>query len=87
MQAHHAFWPHRLPHSITVPRTSLWDNLAVNAKRYPDKAALVFLGSETSYRELADATETLAAQLQALVTCPQSPYQSKFQKSEVCKAN
>lgn len=66
MQAHFAFWPPRLPHSITVPGTSLWDNLAVNARRYPDKAALVFFGTETSYRQLAGAVETLAAQLQAL---------------------
>ena len=66
MQAHYAFWPHRLPHSITVPRTSLWDNLAVNAKRYPEKAALVFFGRVTTYRQLAHAAETLAAQLQAL---------------------
>ena len=66
MQAHFAFWPKRLPHSITVPRTSLWDNLAVNARRYPDKTALVFFGSETTYRQLSDSVETLAAQLQAL---------------------
>ncbi len=66
MQAHFAFWPHRLPHSITVPSTSLWDNLAVSAKRYPDKTALVFFGTETTYRQLLDAVETLAAQLQAL---------------------
>ena len=66
MQAHHAFWPPRLPHSITVPCTSLWHNLEVNAARYPDKAALVFFGTATTYRQLADAAQTLAAQLQAL---------------------
>ena len=41
---HHKFWPKRLPHSITVPATSLWHNLATSAARYPDKAALVFFG-------------------------------------------
>ena len=66
MQAHYAFWPSGLPHSLTVPSTSLWDNLAVNAKRYPDKAALVFFGSQTTYRQLFEAVETLAAQLHAL---------------------
>jgi fatty-acyl-CoA synthase len=66
MRPHYAFWPKRLPHSITVPVTSLWDNLATNARRYPDKAALVFFGRSTSYRELTDAAERLAAQLAAL---------------------
>ena len=46
---HHKFWPRRLPRAITVPATSLWDNLETSARRYPDKAALVFLGRVTSY--------------------------------------
>ena len=48
-QAHFRFWPARLPHAITVPATSLWDNLAINARRYPDKAALVFFDQVLSY--------------------------------------
>ncbi|GAA3992474.1 long-chain fatty acid--CoA ligase [Comamonas faecalis] len=62
---HYAFWPARLPHAITTPATSLWFNVAVNAWRYPDKAALVFMGRETSYRQLHDEAERLAAQLAA----------------------
>jgi len=61
--AHYAFWPERLPHSITVPATSLWDNLAVSARRYPDKTALHYFGRSTSYRQLYDDTERLAAWL------------------------
>ena len=41
---HHKFWPKRLPHSLTIPATSLWDNLAISARRYSDKAAVVFFG-------------------------------------------
>ena len=66
MPPHYAFWPKRLPKSITVPATSLWDNVAVNARRYPDKAALMFFGTATTYRELADGAERLAAQLHAM---------------------
>ncbi|MFP5486174.1 MAG: long-chain fatty acid--CoA ligase [Gammaproteobacteria bacterium] len=66
MHAHHAFWPSRLPHSITPPATSLWQNLAISALRYPDKPALVFFGRTLSYRELAQGAERLAAQLHAL---------------------
>lgn len=66
MPAHYAFWPTRLPHSITVPVTSVWENLAINAKRYPDKAALVFLGRTTTYGQLCAGTERLAAYLHGL---------------------
>ena len=66
MRPHHAFWPNRLPHSITVPATSVWDNLAVSARRYPDKSALVFFGRHLSYGELAAGVERIAAYLQRL---------------------
>lgn len=65
MQAHYAFWPSRLPHAITTPATSLWFNLEVSARRYPHKAALVFMGREMSYRQLQHDAERLAAQLAA----------------------
>jgi fatty-acyl-CoA synthase len=63
---HYRFWPKRLPHAITVPATSLWDNLEVNARRYPGKAALVFFGRVVSYRELLQKAERLAACLRGL---------------------
>jgi len=66
MRPHHKFWPRRLPHALTSPATSLWDNLAVSARRYPDKAALVFFGRTFSYAELLQKAERLAAFLQTL---------------------
>jgi fatty-acyl-CoA synthase len=63
---HHKFWPTRLPHSISPPRTSLWDNLAISARRYPDKAAIVFFGRIFTYAQLAAQAERLAARLHAL---------------------
>jgi fatty-acyl-CoA synthase len=66
MQAHYQFWPSRLPHAITVPATSLWDNLATSARRYPDKAAMVFFGRSVSYAELHEKAERVAACLHAL---------------------
>lgn len=54
---HHKFWPKRLPHALTPPATSLWDNLEASARRYPDKAALVFLGRVMSYRELMEQAD------------------------------
>jgi len=63
MHAHLAHWPRHVPQTLTAPATSLWDNLEVSARRYPDKAALVFFGRRISYRELADQAERLAAHL------------------------
>ncbi|RZJ55955.1 MAG: long-chain fatty acid--CoA ligase, partial [Acidovorax sp.] len=63
MRPHYKFWPHRLPKAITLPATSLWDNLAISARRYPDKAALVFFGSMLTYRQLVEGAERLAARL------------------------
>lgn len=65
MRPHFAFWPRRLPHALTAPATSLWDNLETSARRYPDKAGLVFFGRHISYREMAQTAERLAAHLHA----------------------
>jgi fatty-acyl-CoA synthase len=63
---HHKFWPSRLPHAITPPATSLWDNLAISARRYPDKAAIVFFGRVCTYAQVARMAEKLAARLASL---------------------
>ena len=66
MHAHYKFWPKRLPHSITPPATSLWDNLETSARRYPDKAALIFFGTVLSYRQLLQKAERIAQYLRGL---------------------
>ena len=63
---HYKFWPKRLPHAMNPPATSLWDNLAVSAQRYPDKAAIVFFGRRHSYAQVARQAERLAASLHAV---------------------
>ncbi len=63
MRPHHAHWPARIPHALRVPATSLWDNLATSARRFPDKVALSFLGTDLRYDELARQVEVLAAHL------------------------
>jgi fatty-acyl-CoA synthase len=60
------YWPKRVPSSITPPQTPLWDNLAISAKRYPDKAALVFFGAVITYAQLLQKAERLAAYLRSL---------------------
>ncbi len=66
IRSHHQFWPVRLPHTLTVPATSLWDNLETSARRYPDKTALVFFGQILRYAEILQKAERLAAFLSEL---------------------
>ena len=62
---HLAIWPKRLPRALAVPETSLWFNLEVTARRFPDKAAYLFLGRAISFSELKAQAEALAGWLQA----------------------
>ena len=41
---HHKIWPKRLPRELVIPDTTLYFNLEVAAKRFPDKAAYRFFG-------------------------------------------
>src|SRR5258706_10434431 len=59
-------WPARLPLVLEPPAVSLWDCLAVSARRYPDRSALIFFDRQISYVELLSAAERLAARLLAL---------------------
>jgi len=62
---HHAVWPSRLPRELVIPATTLWFNLEVSARRYPDKAACRFFGRDLSYAELHAQAEALAGWLMA----------------------
>ncbi len=69
LRAHHAHWPARLPHAVRPPQTSLWFNLEVSARRYPDKPAVVFFDRTVSYAELQRDAERVAAWLHAHGVC------------------
>jgi len=62
-QRHYAIWPKRIPRNIAAPATSLWQNLATNALRFPDKPALVFFDRTLTYGEVLNQAEALAATL------------------------
>ncbi|NGQ97485.1 long-chain fatty acid--CoA ligase [Brevibacillus sp. SYP-B805] len=64
MNRHVAFWPKRLPTTLTVPKTTIDANLAVSANRYPDKAAIWYYGRVITYRELDDDVNNMAGFLQ-----------------------
>ncbi|MGP4061016.1 long-chain-fatty-acid--CoA ligase [Halobacillus sp. H74] len=60
---HYEFWP-KLTKSITVPETSIYDNLKVSATRYPDHEAIYYYGQTLTYRELLEEVDHLAGYLQ-----------------------
>jgi fatty-acyl-CoA synthase len=61
---HLAHWPQRLPRRLVLPETTLWFNLEVSARRYPDKPAYQFFGRRISFAELKSQAEALAGWLQ-----------------------
>ena len=62
---HDAIWPKRLPHHLVLPETSLWVNLEVSARRYPNKPAYQFFGQAMKFATLYAQAEALAGWLQA----------------------
>lgn len=58
------FWPKQFPRHLTVPATSLWANLDISTRRYPDKAVSVFYDSRITYREFYGMVEAIAGFLQ-----------------------
>ena len=61
---HHAVWPENVPYTLTLPRTSLYENLEISARRYPDRAAIIYYGRELSYKTLDAQVNRLAGFLQ-----------------------
>ena len=60
---HFRFWPARVPHGIPPAQTTLWDNLAITARRYPDRDAYIFLGGRIPWAGVRDRAEALAGWL------------------------
>jgi fatty-acyl-CoA synthase len=61
---HFAHWPPGVPKSLSIPRTSLYYNLEVSARRYPDKAAIIYYGTVITYAAMEREVAALAGFLQ-----------------------
>ena len=60
----HRHWPRGFPHALAVPQTTLWDNLATSAARYPARPAIVYYDSVLTYAAFQAQAEALAGHLQ-----------------------
>ena len=63
---HYAVWPPYTPKQVTLPKTNLYENLTISAKRYPDKPAIVYYDTPLSYEALEREASALAGYLQHL---------------------
>jgi len=61
---HSPAWPAGLPADLHLPRTSLFYNVEVAARRYPDKTAIQYFGTSITYAELLEEIERMAGYLQ-----------------------
>lgn len=62
--AHFKFWPKRVSTSIAVPETTLYENLEMTAKKYPNKDAIYYYGARYTYKKLLEEVNTLAGYLE-----------------------
>lgn len=63
-KAHFQFWPKRIAKTLTVPETTLYENLAITTKKYPSKIALYYYGKQYSYEQLFYEVEAFAGYLE-----------------------
>ncbi len=49
-----------MPHILTLPETSIYQNLKVSATRYPEETVIIRYGTELSYGRLHDEVNVLA---------------------------
>ena len=62
---HYAVWPRELPKSMALPRTSVFTNLDISARRFPDRTAVIFYDAPMTYGRLLQEVEAMAGYLQA----------------------
>jgi len=63
-ERHFPHWPPSVPKTLPIPRTSVYYNLEVSARRYPDKAAILYYGTPVRYERLEREATALAGWLQ-----------------------
>jgi fatty-acyl-CoA synthase len=61
---HFPHWPAGLPYAISTPETSVYVNLEISARRYPDKPAIIFYDTVLSYAQTHEQVLALAGYLQ-----------------------
>jgi fatty-acyl-CoA synthase len=61
---HFQHWPRHLSKNLSYPQTGLYEHLATNAQRYPNKIAVNYYGSQVDYATLNERVNKFAGYLQ-----------------------
>lgn len=61
---HYKYFARQLSAELSYPQTGIYEHLSTNAKRYPDKVAIDYYGSQVDYLSLNDRVERFAGYLQ-----------------------
>ena len=61
---HFEFWPKRVSKTLAIPETTLFENLEMTVKKYPNKDAIYYYGSSLTYKELLQQVEAVASYMQ-----------------------
>lgn len=61
---HFKHWPRHLSKNLSYPQTGLYEHLATNAQRYPNKVAVNYYGSQVDYATLNERVNKFAGYLQ-----------------------
>lgn len=61
---HFEHWPRHLSKHLSYPQTGVYEHLETNAKRYPDKVAVNYYGSQVTYATLNERVNCFAGYLQ-----------------------
>lgn len=58
---HFKYWSPRVSKTLTVPEITLYDNLTMTVKKYPNKIAFHYYGVSLTYKELLRQVDDPAA--------------------------
>src|SRR5690625_2963883 len=61
---HLEFFPARVSKTLTIPETTIYDNLVMTAKKYPEKVAIEYYGGSYTYKQVLKEVEHLAGYLE-----------------------
>lgn len=61
---HFQHWPRHLSKNLSYPQTGLYEHLATNAQRYPNKIAVNYYGSQVDYATLNERVNKFSGYLQ-----------------------
>lgn len=60
---HLQHWPRHLSHGLSYPQTGVYEHLSTSARRYPNKIAVNYYGSQVDYHTLNTRVERFAGYL------------------------